>query len=77
VLGTIKKGLPMTSVKDLLPCAHCGGEADQVLHSGYGVCLYRIECKKCPIRTMDTFLDNKDNLIAAWNSRVAEKEVAK
>ena len=52
---------------ELKPCAHCGNAEIKPMH----VCnsnrpLYRVKCYKCG---MQTNLDDKDKVIAAWNTR--------
>jgi len=52
---------------ELKPCTHCGNAEIKPMH----VCnsnkpLYRVKCYKCG---MQTHLDDKDKVIAAWNTR--------
>lgn len=58
---------------ELKPCAHCGNAEIKPMH----VCnsnrpLYRVKCYKCG---MQTNLDDKDKVIAAWNIRHESDEL--
>lgn len=50
--------------RDLLPCAHCGGEAEW--RDGSSTKPY-IRCSKCGMRTFNSY--NYDRLRRAWNRR--------
>ncbi len=60
---------------ELKSCANCGNAEIKPMH----VCnsnrpLYRVKCYKCG---MQTNIDDKDKVIAAWNSRHESDELIK